>query len=411
IWMATLWLTDLYRLRARWTYRRELLDILRAALLIALAAFSALFIFHLGDVSRLFLLELFAAQVVVTMGARIVIRTTLRVARAHGYSARFILIVGTGAPARAFAARIERRRDLGLRVIGHLAEGPEAPLEVGPNPVLGRLEDIEAILHARVVDEVAICLPATSIGLVEPIARLCEEEGRIVRIPIDEVAGLTVPGGRLEDFDGLAVLSLVYGPDRIIGLLVKRAVDVAGALVGLVVLSPVFVALGTIVLVGEGAPILFHQARVGLHGRAFRMVKFRTMVPDAEAQVAELEELNEVQGQAFKLTDDPRISRVGRFLRRTSLDELPQLWNVLSGSMSLVGPRPPLPREVAAYDLWHRRRLSMKPGITGLWQVSARREVDFDRWVALDLDYIDRWSLWLDFKIMLRTIPALLSGR
>ncbi|MGH2466214.1 MAG: nucleoside-diphosphate sugar epimerase/dehydratase, partial [Candidatus Limnocylindrales bacterium] len=234
IWMTTLWLTDLYRLRARWTYHRELIDIFRAALLIALAAFSALFIFHLGDVSRLFLLELFAAQVVVTMGARIVIRTTLRLARAHGYSARFILIVGTGAPARAFAARIERRRDLGLRVIGHLAEGPEAPPQVGPNQVLGRLEDIEAILHAQAVDEVAICLLATSIGLVEPIARLCEEEGKIVRIPVDEVAGLTLPGGRLEDFDGLAVLSLVYGPDRIISLVIKRAVDIAGAAVGLV---------------------------------------------------------------------------------------------------------------------------------------------------------------------------------
>jgi exopolysaccharide biosynthesis polyprenyl glycosylphosphotransferase len=261
------------------------------------------------------------------------------------------------------------------------------------------------------VDEVAICLPSSSIKLVEPIARLCEEEGRIVRIPADEVPGLILPGGRLEDFDGMAVLSLVYGPDRIVALIIKRALDIVGAAVGLLILSPLMLLVGALVLVGEGTPVLFHQVRVGLHGRAFRMVKFRTMVPDAEEQLAELEELNEIQGQAFKLTDDPRVPRVGRLLRRTSLDELPQLWNVLTGSMSLVGPRPPLPREVAGYDLWHRRRLSMKPGITGLWQVSARREVDFDRWVALDLDYIDRWSLWLDFKILLRTVPALLSGR
>jgi lipopolysaccharide/colanic/teichoic acid biosynthesis glycosyltransferase len=135
------------------------------------------------------------------------------------------------------------------------------------------------------------------------------------------------------------------------------------------------------------------------------------MVKDAEARLAELEALNEVRGHAFKMTNDPRITPVGRFLRRTSLDELPQLWNVLRGEMSIVGPRPPLPQEVDGYDIWHRRRLSMKPGITGLWQVAARREAEFDRWVRLDLDYIDRWSLWLDMKIIARTIPAMLAGR
>jgi lipopolysaccharide/colanic/teichoic acid biosynthesis glycosyltransferase len=134
------------------------------------------------------------------------------------------------------------------------------------------------------------------------------------------------------------------------------------------------------------------------------------MVPDAEARLSELEEANEIQGHAFKITDDPRLSRSGRWLRRTSLDELPQLWNVVRGEMSVVGPRPPLPREVVGYDIWHRRRLSMKPGITGLWQVAARREPDFDRWVRLDLDYIDHWSLWLDVKIVARTIPAMLAG-
>jgi lipopolysaccharide/colanic/teichoic acid biosynthesis glycosyltransferase len=156
---------------------------------------------------------------------------------------------------------------------------------------------------------------------------------------------------------------------------------------------------------------LFRQARVGLHGRRFQVVKFRSMVPDAEERLGEIETLNEIKGHAFKVTQDPRLSRTGRILRATSIDELPQLWNVLIGEMSLVGPRPPLPREVADYDLWHRRRLSMKPGITGLWQVQARRSEDFDRWVELDLAYIDRWSLWLDFKIMLRTIPAMLQGR
>jgi exopolysaccharide biosynthesis polyprenyl glycosylphosphotransferase len=369
-----------------------------------------LFIFHLADVSRLFLLALFASQVAVTMISRVVLRAAFRVARANGYSTRYILVVGTGPAARSFAARLEGRRDLGLQVMGYLADGEAATMARG-KPVLGPLEDIEEVLHTRVVDEVAICLPATSINRVEPITRLCEEEGKIVRIPLDEVGGLMIPGGRAEDFDGMTILSLVYGPDRVVGLAAKRLMDIVGALIGIVALSPVLLALGALVLAGEGRPILFTQGRTGLHGRSFRMLKFRTMSRDAEEQLAQLEALNEVRGQAFKLTDDPRISRIGRLLRRTSLDELPQLWNVLMGSMSLVGPRPPLPREVESYDLWHRRRLSMKPGMTGLWQVSARRDADFDRWVTLDLEYIDRWSLWLDIQIMVRTVPALLSGR
>jgi lipopolysaccharide/colanic/teichoic acid biosynthesis glycosyltransferase len=163
------------------------------------------------------------------------------------------------------------------------------------------------------------------------------------------------------------------------------------------------------VRVRDGAPVLFRQTRIGEHGRPFKVVKFRTMAVDAEERLSELEALNEIQGHAFKVTHDPRVTRTGRFLRALSLDELPQLWNVLRGEMSLVGPRPPLPREVDGYDIWHRRRLSMKPGITGLWQVAARREPEFDRWVRMDLEYIDRWSLWLDLKIMARTIPAVIG--
>jgi lipopolysaccharide/colanic/teichoic acid biosynthesis glycosyltransferase len=179
--------------------------------------------------------------------------------------------------------------------------------------------------------------------------------------------------------------------------------------VGMIVLSPLLIGAAIAVRLTDGSPILFGQERVGLHGRPFTMLKFRSMVVDAESKLEELMHLNERSGAAFKMEDDPRITRVGKFLRRTSIDELPQLWNVLTGSMSLVGPRPPLPREVAEYDIWHRRRLSMKPGITGLWQIEARHEPDFDRWVEHDLLYIDGWSIWLDLKIMIRTIPAMLS--
>jgi exopolysaccharide biosynthesis polyprenyl glycosylphosphotransferase len=274
--------------------------------------------------------------------------------------------------------------------------------------VLGRLEDVEAVLHEIVVDEVAICLPVAAWDLAEPITRLCESEGKVVRIPGDG-GGPTIAGGRFEVFDGTVVQSLVYGPDRALGLLAKRLIDVVIAAGGLIVLSPLLLAIALWIRRTEGGPVLFRQQRVGEHGRRFVLLKFRTMVPDAEERLDDLAAVNEVQGRAFKLTADPRLTSNGAFLRRSSLDELPQLWNVLRGEMSLVGPRPPLPREVAGYDVWHRRRLSMKPGMTGLWQVSARREPDFDRWVNVDLEYIDRWSLLLDLKILLRTVPAIIA--
>jgi lipopolysaccharide/colanic/teichoic acid biosynthesis glycosyltransferase len=176
-----------------------------------------------------------------------------------------------------------------------------------------------------------------------------------------------------------------------------------------VILSPLLIGVAAVLRLTEGPPILFRQTRIGVHGRPFTIFKFRTMVVDAEDRLEEVKHLNERTGAAFKAANDPRMTGFGRWLRRTSIDELPQLWNVLIGTMSLVGPRPPLPDEVAEYDIWHRRRLSMKPGITGLWQVEARHDPDFDRWVEHDLLYIDGWSIWLDLKILAKTLPALVA--
>jgi len=432
-WVATLWLLGLYRLRARWSWRSEWTDVLRAVLLVAVATFAFLFLAKLPDVSRLFLFSLFASQAVVTVFSRVVVRRVYAYARSRGYNASYILIVGDGPAARSFASRLARHRSLGLQVVGFV-EGPRSDAPPGatsparqppprftpeelvalasqePPAVLGPFGDLPDILHALVVDEVAICLPPESLAFVEPVARLCEEEGKVVRIPLDDVT-FTLPGGRVEMFDGIPVMSLVYGPDRAVALIVKRIIDVVGAAAAIVLLAPIVGLIGIAIWARDGRPILFRQVRVGLHGRQLEIVKFRTMTPDAETRLAELAALNEIGGPAFKVSADPRVTRTGRFLRRTSLDELPQFWNVLRGEMSLVGPRPPLVSEVAGYDVWHRRRLAMKPGLTGLWQTSARREADFDRWVKLDLEYIDRWSLWLDLKIMARTIPAMLQGR
>jgi lipopolysaccharide/colanic/teichoic acid biosynthesis glycosyltransferase len=194
-------------------------------------------------------------------------------------------------------------------------------------------------------------------------------------------------------------------------LAVKRAIDIAGASLGLVLLSPLFLAVALVIRAVDGSPVLFRQPRVGRYGRHFTILKFRTMTRDADTRRDQMRAHNEVSGNAaFKMTDDPRVTTLGRWLRRTSLDELPNLWNVLHGEMSLVGPRPHLLDEVAGYERWHRRRLAMKPGITGLWQVEARSATDFDEWIRKDLEYIDRWSLRLDLAILARTLPALLRA-
>ena len=408
-WVIALAGQGLYRPRARWSIRREAGDVVRAAATLGVATLSVLFLFKLPDVSRLFLLFLFPIQAAVTIATRVVLRATMERLRIRGKNIRFVLVLGAGKRAQAFAAKLESHQELGLRIAGFLHDKPFETLRP-PWKRLGMLDDLERVLHSRIIDEVAICLPFEQWGLIDAISRICEEEGKIVRIPMD-VLDRAISVGRVEELDGTPVFSLVSGPDRGMALAAKRIFDVAAAAVGLVVLSPVLALIAIAVKLDDHGPVFFRQRRVGLHGRPFDVVKFRTMLPDAEAQLAALRSGNEIQGHAFKLTNDPRVTRVGGSLRRSSLDELPQLWNVLIGQMSLVGPRPPLPAEVKDYDLWHRRRLSMKPGMTGLWQVRDRRTPRFDQWVAADLEYIDRWSLWLDVKILFQTIPAALDGR
>jgi exopolysaccharide biosynthesis polyprenyl glycosylphosphotransferase len=409
LWIGLLWFRGLYKGRSQWTVRAEAAEILTAASTLAVITLSALFLLKLPDVSRLFLLFVFPLLAVAALSVRIAMRVFLVFLRDHGRNTRFMLVLGANSRAKAFADLVESHHELGLVVIGHLkADKTDNGVRLR-RPVLGSVDDLEAVLHSQIVDEVAICLPFAREDLIEQAARLCEQEGKVVRIPVTPVER-TLSLGRMETIDGIGVYSLANGPDRTLGLIAKRAVDLLGAAVLLAVLSPFLLLIAALVRLDSPGGALFRQERVGLHGRTFRMIKFRTMCSDAEEQLQSLRRLNAVRGHAFKLESDPRVTRVGRLLRRTSLDELPQLWNVLRGQMSMVGPRPPLPVEVSDYDVWHRRRLSMKPGMTGLWQVRARRSAEFDHWVEQDLEYIDHWSLWLDFKIIARTVPAVLAG-
>ena len=406
-WVAVLTLTGLYRPRARWSIRTEAVDLFRETLVMAAFVLAILFWFRLPDVSRTYLLILFPAQFLVTLATRAAMRLAFRRMRERGLNQRFVLVVGAGPRAQAFAAKLESHPELGLVVIGFLDDDQDFDLP-GRWRYRGRFADLEDVLKSNVIDEVAVCLPFSRWDLVDPVVGIAEDFGKIVRVPMD-LLDRSFTSGRVEELDGTPVFSLVSGPDRLLGLAAKRAIDILGSVALLVVLSPVFGAISIAIRLRDGSPVFFRQARVGLHGRPFRVVKFRTMVADAEARYSEV--VDRSDPRAFKLDDDPRVTHLGAFLRRTSLDELPQLWNVLRGEMSLVGPRPAPSREVEGYDVWHRRRLSMKPGITGLWQVTARRDDSFERRASLDLDYIDRWSLWLDVKILARTIPAALEGR
>ncbi|MGI8929393.1 MAG: sugar transferase [Candidatus Limnocylindrales bacterium] len=406
-WIAILWSQGLYRLRARWSFVAQVVAMARASGTMALVTFAALILLKLPEVSRLFLLILLPMLALASLTFRAVIHISLAALRRKGRNSRNVLVVGSGPSAVRFSLELVAQTALGLRVIGYVNSVSDEP-SVGA-PFLGTLGDLSAVLHDHVVDEVAICLDMSEWDVIGDIVEVCRAEGKVIRIPL---AGAFVGGSEtyVEKLSGMLVLSLIEGHDRQLALAIKRVIDATVSGVGLLIGSPFLALIALAIVAADGRPILFSHERVGLHGRSFRLLKFRTMVRDAERMRPELVGQNEIRGPAFKMTDDPRVTPIGRLLRRASLDELPQLWNVLRGEMSLVGPRPPLPSEVNEYDIWHRRRLSMKPGITGLWQVAARREADFDRWVEMDLQYIDRWSLWLDTKIALRTLPAMIRS-
>ena len=406
-WVLTLWVHGAYRMRARWSIASEIRVLLRALVLFGLASFSFLYLAKIPDVSRGYMIVLLGVLLAGAIGVRVLMRWFFERARVRGKNVRALLVLGTGPQGRNFATKLSEHPELGLRIMGFLGD----PTDELPArwPYLGTIDALPEFIHGHVVDEVAVCLVTEDWALIESVAALCESEGKIVRMPVP-MPRLSIATSHVEDLDGTPVLTLLTGPGSSLAFGGKRALDLIGGALGLAVLAPLLFGIALAVILTDGRPVLYRQERVGLHGRRFSLFKFRSMVKDADAQLEGLRSQNEIKGHAFKLSSDPRVTKVGLFLRRSSLDELPQLLNVLRGEMSLVGPRPPLPTEVQAYDDWHRRRLSMKPGMTGLWQIEGRHETEFDHWVKKDLEYIDRWSPWLDIMIILRTIPAMLRA-
>lgn len=273
------------------------------------------------------------------------------------------------------------------------------------------LAKLESVLRYQSVDEVLISLPPSRYGaLVEKIVNRCEEEGVIVRLRA-ELFELRTAKAYADELEGLPVLTFRSGPQEDWRLMAKRIIDIVSSSVLLLALAPLFLIVAALIKWSSPGPVFFTQERIGLNKRRFEMLKFRTMVNGAEKQQSALEQLNEAQGPVFKIKNDPRVTSLGKFLRRFSVDELPQLINVLKGDMSLVGPRPLPVRDVERIDsVSHKRRFSIKPGLTCLWQVNGRSNIGFEEWVRMDLEYIDQWSLGLDMLILLKTIPAVFRG-
>ena len=344
---------------------------------------------------------------------RLALRANLRRLRKRGHNVKSLLIVGGGARARRLASLISKRQELGYSLLGFVDNDPSfASAELAGAAWLGTIDDLHLIVAREVIDEVAIALPIKShYSQIESAVALLEEQGITTHV-LSDLFPQKLARSQTIDLGGMPIVSLHSTPVFSWRTEAKRIFDLVVALILLVLCAPIFLLAAIAIKLNSRGPIFFVQERVGLAKRRFRMIKFRTMGIDAEVRMKDIEHLNEKSGPIFKIKNDPRITTIGKWLRRTSIDELPQLVNVLLGDMSIVGPRPLSVRDaVKMEEAWQKRRFSVKPGLTCLWQVSGRSNLSFEQWMQLDLEYIDRWSLGLDATILLRTIPAIVLAR
>jgi exopolysaccharide biosynthesis polyprenyl glycosylphosphotransferase len=391
----------------------QVVEVCKATVLAALFLFLSAKAFPLRVVTLRFVFVFWFSTTCMMVAGRMAARWLLLALRSRGRNTRFILIVGTNERAIEFAHQIVGRPELGYQVVGFVDDdwaGTQAFESTGQIRCC-TFAGLADFLRLNVIDEAAIYLPLRSYyEHAAELVSLCEHHGIVLRFD-PQVFKLRTPHYRLQDSEETSQVLAASGPDDVVPAIMKRSLDCGFSAVLLVILSPVFLVVAILVKLTSPGPVFFRQIRVGLNKRKFSIYKFRTMVANAEQLQDQLLFMNEMTGPVFKIRKDPRVTPLGRILRNSSVDELPQLFNVLKGDMSLVGPRAMSLRDYQLFDQdWQRRRFSVKPGITCLWQIHGRNSIPFERWMELDMQYIDTWSLWLDLKILARTVPAVLRG-
>jgi exopolysaccharide biosynthesis polyprenyl glycosylphosphotransferase len=363
------------------------------------------------DLSRSFMAFFVGYSWILLLVFRLTAGRLVGVVRREFGALHYVMLVGLGERARRLGEALERSAQHGIRLRGFIADSPHVPAEIvlGSSYPVFPLSELPALLSRHVIDEIIFAVDSVKLVELQDIFLLCDEEGVRTRIAVDffpQVNGEMY----LERLAFTPLLTFSPAPHDEIRLLMKRVIDIVVAGAALIVLAPFMLIVALAIRLTSPGPAIFHHLRCGLNGRQFVFYKFRSMCQDAEAMRESVEHMS-LRMPAIKIPDDPRLTRLGRFLRKFSIDEWPQLWNVLKGDMSLVGPRPAVPKEVDQYQRWQRRRLRMRPGLTCLWALNGRDNVDFEAWMKMDMQYIDNWSLGLDWKILLLTIPKVLSGK
>jgi exopolysaccharide biosynthesis polyprenyl glycosylphosphotransferase len=416
IWIAIFSMLGLYGSKRLASRRSEAFDAIKATSLCAAVLGLAAFLLDFKWVTPGFVAIFWGCSTFVIVSIRMAVRTWLRRLRMHGRDSRNMLIVGSNRRSIEFARKIQSKPELGYRILG-FADAQWAGIGELQNygwPLVCGLEDLRLYLRRSVVDEVVLTVPLRSFhDLASEVAAMCEQQGIVVRV-LSDLFNLQHRQAKAEEFAGAPLITHSSGITEGWPSTIKRTLDFTLSLLLLIALAPLLLLTAILIKLTSTGPVFFIQKRIGLNKRVFYIYKFRTMVVDAEEKMREVEHLNELSGPVFKIKNDPRLTSVGKVLRKTSIDELPQLFNVLCGDMSLVGPRPLAVRDYelfteAGHD-WQRCRFSVRPGITCLWQVSGRNSLPFHQWMELDLQYVRGWSLWLDVQILARTIPAVLRG-
>jgi exopolysaccharide biosynthesis polyprenyl glycosylphosphotransferase len=396
----------IYHLRATSGLLDELFKVVKSYSFAVLITIGLSFLLKFNDFSRLVIVSYWLLAIIGSSILRIIKRQIFLSLANRGMVSKSVVIVGAGKVGKSLIEELLLHKWLGYHVVGYVDDNYDEPFE--KDLYLGKTTDLNKILKSHVIDEIIITIPSERQLVNELINELRKIDVKIKIVP--DMFNLVMSTVQIGSINALPVVTLVKTPMRGMGFIFKRCFDIVLSCIALIIVSPVMAITALLIKLDSRGPIIYRQRRIGKNGKFFNMLKFRSMVTNAEAMLSDLEDKNEVHGIAFKMKNDPRVTKIGKFIRKYSIDELPQLINVLKGDMSLVGPRPPLPYEVEKYGNWEWRRLEVLPGITGLWQVSGRSNLSFQQWMNLDIYYIENWSLGLDLKIILKTIPVVLKG-